>query len=100
MILKYFRSVVTLLTTDMNNWFKFLWSLSKVRHWYLQKGNDTSERYQQNCIPRRTTERKKIENLLPAGGTTWSSSFGLVRFQIFFITARSSSLAVSMFPVS
>ena len=41
---------------------------------------------------------EKIENLLPAGGTTWSSSLGLVRFQIFFITARSSSLAWSILP--
>ena len=36
--------------------------------------------------------------LLPAGGTTWSRSLGLVRFQIFLITARSSSLAWSMLP--
>lgn len=34
----------------------------------------------------------------PPGGTTWSSSLGFVRFQIFFMTARSSSLASSMFP--
>ena len=36
--------------------------------------------------------------LLPAGGTTWSRSLGLVRFQIFLMTARSSSLAWSMLP--
>ena len=35
----------------------------------------------------------------PAGGTTWSSSFMLVRFQIFLMMARSSSLACSRFPV-
>lgn len=34
----------------------------------------------------------------PAGGTTWSSSFMLVFFQIFLITARSSSLACSRLP--
>ncbi len=34
----------------------------------------------------------------PAGGTTWSSSFMLVLFQIFLITALSSSLACSRLP--
>lgn len=34
----------------------------------------------------------------PTGGTTWSSSLGLVRFQIFLMMARSSSLASSIFP--
>lgn len=38
------------------------------------------------------------KHLPPAGGTTWSSSFMLVRFQIFLIMARSSSLACSRFP--
>lgn len=31
--------------------------------------------------------------LLPAGGTTWSRSLGLVRFQIRLMTALNSSLA-------
>lgn len=34
----------------------------------------------------------------PAGGTTWSKSFMLVLFQIFFTIALSSSLACSRFP--
>lgn len=38
------------------------------------------------------------EHSPPAGGTTWSSSFMLVRFQIFLIMARNSSLACSRFP--
>lgn len=37
-------------------------------------------------------------NSLPAGGTTWSKSLGLVLFQIFLMTALNSSLAWSMFP--
>lgn len=37
-------------------------------------------------------------HLPPAGGTTWSSSFMLVLFQIFLMMARSSSLACSRFP--
>lgn len=34
----------------------------------------------------------------PIGGMTWSSSFILVRFQIFLIIARNSSLACSKLP--
>lgn len=40
----------------------------------------------------------KILHSPPAGGTTWSSSFILVRFQIFLIIALSSSLACSRLP--
>lgn len=39
-----------------------------------------------------------ITHSLPAGGTVWSNSLALVRFQIFLMTARSSSLHVSIFP--
>lgn len=35
----------------------------------------------------------------PIGGMTWSRSFMLVRFQICFMMARSSSLAFSKLPV-
>ena len=44
------------------------------------------------------TTRNDWLDLLPAGGTTWSSNFVEVLFQIFLITTLSSSLAWSMFP--
>lgn len=40
----------------------------------------------------------KLLRVPPGGGTTWSRSFGLVRFQIFFMTARNSAFASSMLP--
>lgn len=40
----------------------------------------------------------KTANIPPGGGTTWSRSFGLVRFQIFLITALNSAFASSMLP--
>jgi len=46
-----------------------------------------------------TARLEKRKNLLPAGGTTWSSNFMLVLFQIFFITDLSSSFAWSIFPI-
>lgn len=44
------------------------------------------------------TDWDRILHSPPAGGTTWSSSFMLVRFQIFLIIALSSSLACSRLP--
>lgn len=40
----------------------------------------------------------EIDSIPPGGGTTWSSSLGLVRFHIFLITARNSVFASSIFP--
>jgi len=45
-----------------------------------------------------TAKLEKRKNLLPAGGTTWSSNFMLVRFHIFFMTVLSSSFAWSIIP--
>ena len=48
---------------------------------------------------RQTARLEKRRDLLPAGGTTWSSNLLFVRFQIFLITDLSSSFAWSMLPV-
>lgn len=47
---------------------------------------------------RQTSQRLEPFYWPPAGGTTWSSSFMLVLFQIFLMTARNSSLACSRLP--
>lgn len=51
------------------------------------------------CVCENETTLFMLINSPPIGGMTWSNSFMLVRFQICFIMALSSSLAFSKLPV-